>query len=117
MFDPEIHRSGKFPLRPIPELRPNQIPKHMPVSEASVKAGAPASAGASAKSTGAPAKKTGALAFWPKLRLYRFLRIRPKQLRPMLWPINEAEAPAGARSGGSLFLGSLDAFFRSLASL
>ena len=63
------------------------------------------------------AKKTGALAFWPKLRLYRFLRIRPKQLRPMLWPINEAEAPAGARSGGSLFLGSLDAFFRSLASL
>ena len=62
-------------------------------------------AGASAKRAGASAKRAGASAFWPKLRLYRFyrfLRIWPKQLRPKLRPINEAEAPAGARSGGSL---------------
>ena len=36
----EIEQSGKMPLRPDPELRPNQIPKHMPVSGAPVKADA-----------------------------------------------------------------------------
>ena len=36
----EIERSGKMPLRPDPELRQNQIPKHMPVSGAPVKADA-----------------------------------------------------------------------------
>ena len=35
----EIERSGKMPLQLYPELRPNQIPKHMPVSGAPVKAG------------------------------------------------------------------------------
>ena len=44
-------------------------------------------AGASAKRNRASAKKNGAPAFWPKLRLYRFLRIRPKELRT----INEAD--------------------------
>ena len=61
--NPEIERSGNLPLRPDPELRPNQIPKHLPVSEASVKAGAPASAGASAKRTGGSAKKTRSSGF------------------------------------------------------
>ena len=39
-LQPEIERSSNLPLRPDPELRPNQIPKHMPVSGAPVMAGA-----------------------------------------------------------------------------
>ena len=72
----EIDRSGKFPLRPIPELRPNQIPKHLPVSEASVKAGAPASCrcfGKKSRSFGKKSRSFGFLAEAPALPILPIL--------------------------------------------
>ena len=72
----EIDRSRKFPLRPIPELRPNQISKHMPVSEASVKAGAPGSCrcfGKKSRSFGKKSRSFGFLAEAPALPILPIL--------------------------------------------
>ena len=72
----EIERSGNLPLRPDPELRPNQIPKHMPVSEASVKAGAPASYlsfGKKCRSFGKKSRSFGFLAEAPALPILPIL--------------------------------------------
>ena len=74
-----FHVNGKFPqipLQPIPELRPNQIPKHLPVSEASVKAGAPASCrcfGKKSRSFGKKSRSFGFLAEAPALPILPIL--------------------------------------------